>query len=138
MTISIIQITQFATMGDDDLLKISNQTLKLVKIYAPDMGISFPVDEGSLYRIYNNFYGEEVSFAMEAEEIKGLGGEWESIENISNMFANAADELSAFDESDNPDYEQLSKQIEEIVLDPNEEYPPYRQWYTKDGKTTDF
>ena len=125
-------------MSDDNLLKISHQTLKLVKIYASEMGISFPIDEESLCRIYNNFYGQEVSFAMEAEEIKGLGGEWTSIESISNMFAEAADELSEFDESDNPDYELLSKQIEKVIIGPEEEYPPYRQWHSKDGKATDF
>ena len=110
----------------------------MIKVYAPKMGIALPLDEESLYRIYNNFFGQEVSYAKEAEEIKNNGGPWESIEDIANRFANAADELSEFADRDAPDYALLSQLVDECILDSVEEYPEYHQWYTEDGKPTDF
>ncbi len=125
-------------MSRDGSLKVSPQTLKLVKHYAPLMGVALPLDEESFYRIYQNFYGQEVSYAMEAEEVKNRRGEWMPIERISCMFADAADELSRLDEEDDLDYGLLSRLIEEAALDPEEDYPEYHQWYAKDGSPVDF
>ena len=121
-----------------DILDVSEKTLAMVKVYAPKMGITLPLDDESIHKIYKNFYGQEVSYAMEAEEIKNKGREWEQTENISNMFANAADELADFANRDNPDYKLLSQRINEIVLDPSDDWPEYHQWYTKEGTPTDF
>jgi hypothetical protein len=136
----IIIISEVAVppMSKDDSLKVSPQTLKLVKHYAPLMGVALPLDEESFFRIYQNFYGQEVSYAMEAEEVKNRRGEWMPIERISCMFADAADELSLLDEDDDLDYGLLSRLIEEVGFDSEESYPEYRQWYNEDGSPTDF
>ena len=75
---------------------ISGQTLQLVKAYAPAMGVELPADEESVSRICQNFYGQEVSYAMEAEEIRNRGGEWETAENISSMFASGPSSFRCF------------------------------------------
>ena len=100
-------------------------TLKLVKRYAPRMGITFPLTGESLYMIYDNFYQQEVSYAMEAEEVKQKKGDWMIIEEKSNIFAKAADELADFDEKDDPDYRLLSEMICEITIDPDDVIPEY-------------
>ena len=125
-------------MDKVDSLKISQRTLELVKFYAPKMGVALPLDEESFYSICRNFYGQEVSYAMEAEEVKNRGGEWMPIESVSSMFAATADELSALDEGADLDYGALSRLIEDVALNSDDCYPEYRQWYTKDGVPTDY
>ena len=53
------------------------------------MGVALPLDEESFFRIYQIFYGQEVGYSMEAEEVKNRRGEWMPIEKISCMFADA-------------------------------------------------
>ena len=102
------------------------------------MGVKLPVDEESVSRICQNFYGQEVSYAMEAEEIRNRGGEWETAENISSMFARAADELSDLAEGKDPNYGLLSRLIEETAIDPGKHFPEYRQWYDKNGRPVGY
>ena len=108
---------------DKDIPDVSPETLKLVKRYIPDMGISLPLNGETLCIIYKTFYGQEVSFAMEAEEIKKQNGDWESAEELSCMFAEAADELSDFDEDEDPDYDLLSEMIDKVVIEPDDVFP---------------
>ncbi len=109
-----------------------------MKAYAPVMGISLPLDEEDLFRISQNFYGQEVSYTMWADELREHGDEWESIEGISNMFADAATELSDLEDDDNFDYALLSELVEKVESCPGGDYPEYHQWYSKDGKPVDF
>ncbi len=112
-------------MEDGNILGISEMTLKLVKLYALKMDISLPLNSDSLCTIYDDFYGQEVNYAMEAEEAKQQKGEWMAIEDKSSIFAKAADELSDFDESDNPDYRLLSKMINEVTIGPDGAIPEF-------------
>ena len=112
-------------MKDSNPLGISTMTLKLVKLYAPKMGVSLPLDHESLYTIYHNFYRQEVSYAMEAEEVKQQKGDWMTIEEKSNIFANAADELSNFDEEDKPDYGLLTEMVCEVKIGSDDVIPEY-------------
>ena len=112
-------------MKDSNPLGISEMTLKLVKLYAPKMGVSLPLDNESLYTIYDNFYRQEVSYAMEAEEVKQQKGDWMPIEQKSNIFADAADELSNFDEGDNPDYKLLTEMVCKVTISPDDLIPEY-------------
>jgi hypothetical protein len=48
-----------------------------------------------------------------------------AIEEKSSIFAKAADELSDFDESDNPDYRLLSKMINEVAIGPDDAIPEF-------------
>ncbi len=102
------------------------------------MGISLPLVEETLTRIYNNLYGQEVAYDMDVDELKKRGEEWDSVEKISYMFRYAADELAEFSERDNPDYSLLSELIENVESCPEGDYPKYQQWYDGNGKPVDF
>jgi len=87
------------------------------------MGISLPLDEASLLRINQSFFAQEGSYAMEAEDLKNRGEEWERAEGISNIFADAVDEISSFADGKDPDYVLLSELVENTAECPNGDYP---------------
>lgn len=101
------------------------------------MGISLLLEEETLYRIYQEFYDHEATYAMEADDLMRSGGEWEPIENIAGLFAGAADELFDFEEKDDPDYALLSELVEKAESCPEGDYPRFFKSYSEDGKPAD-